>query len=417
MTEQEVTEALRNSNPVPEPQRLHQVALEADTLFSSITERREAMLRTPLKSRQPVAPHRLEGRRRWHRKPLILVVAGLLVLLVAGAAASIYLVDDLPPLEREFPSGPTSGTWTSFGSEDGIGEGCARRLAFGHDGTAWLAGSCGLLRYDGQTWQHETDIPDLGGLVDLAVAPDGTVWLGSAAAPLYEYDGEATIAHPVEAERVAVTPDGIVWGEGEEPYSADSHLLRYDGAEWTDLSEPGSEASIGLGGDGTLWVVTYPPEWTGFEAPSLQRYRDGAWTTHEIPDAMFRGETGLWEISAPETMGPDGAIWMFGPQVEQPDTPPELREVPLIRFDGETWTETGYAIPAGEIEQMEIAPDGTVWVNSRYGVFALVGDEWTQYTTEEGMPSSGLLNFIEIGPDGAIWFGSDTALTRYMPEQ
>ena len=416
LTEQEVIEALRDSNPVPEPERLHRVALEADTLFSSITERREAMLRTTLKSRQPVAPDQHERRRRWYRKPAV-VAAALLILFGTTAATALYLNSYWPPLDREFPGGPTSGIWTSFGAEDGIGEGCARRLALSPNGTVWLAGDCGLLRYDGDTWQHETDIPDFGdAVVDLTVAPVGSVWIGSSTAPLQEYDGEAMVTHPVKASRVVVTPDGIVWGEGGEPYSADSQLLRYDDAEWTNLSEPGSQASIALGGDGTLWVVTYPFEGTGLEAPLLQSYRDGSWTTHEIPDALFRDETGHWSISAPAASGPDGVIWMFGSPAEQPGTRPELWEVPLVRFDGETWTEATYAIPAGEIEQVEIAPDGTVWVNSWYGVFALVGEEWTLYTTEHGMPS-GMLNFIEIGVDGAIWFGSDTGVARYMPEQ
>ncbi len=90
LTEQEVIEALRASNPVPEPERLHRVALETDTLFSSISEKREALLRTPLKSRQPVGPDQHERRRRWYRKPAA-VAAALLILSVATAATALYL--------------------------------------------------------------------------------------------------------------------------------------------------------------------------------------------------------------------------------------------------------------------------------------------------------------------------------------
>jgi ligand-binding sensor domain-containing protein len=50
-----------------------------------------------------------------------------------------------------------------------------------------------------------------------------------------------------------------------------------------------------------------------------------------------------------------------------------------------------------------------------YGVFSFDGEEWTRYSTEDGLACNAV-TFVERGPDGSLWFGSDAGVTRHLPE-
>jgi len=137
-------------------------------------------------------------------------------------------------------------------------------LAVSPDGDVWIAGwynfSVGteLMRYGGATmeavptWEIEGLRP---GIWDLEAAPNGDLWVltfGDAELRVARYDGEAWAPYdwpypdPVD---LAVAPDGTVW------VAADSGVFAFDGAQWTTRVEGHGHFAVDVAPDGTVWYT------------------------------------------------------------------------------------------------------------------------------------------------------------------
>ncbi|MFI5040772.1 MAG: hypothetical protein ACHQNA_02810 [Acidimicrobiales bacterium] len=211
------------------------------------------------------------------------------------------------------------GHWTVLDT------GVARALTFARDGALWVAeqapGSAQTtvvaFRLNGGTWVS-TACPSLtapGGLLRIALGPDGEPWVGSAG-----YFGS---------------------------------FDRFDGARWVPVAPlGGSEGMANVLGlvtasNGDLWV-----------APSSQSEQDWAlagydglrWIVLRPADSLaepghLRGPNGL-------AIGPDGRLWA-------------ATDRGLLLFDGRGWSLrfAGYGFDA-----LSFAPDGTLWAIGPSGV-------------------------------------------------
>lgn len=100
-------------------------------------------------------------------------------------------------------------------------------------GTVWFASwfEGGLSRFDGTTWATYRFAPDDGRMHNwarcVAVAPDGTVWVGTQTY-VFRFDGETWYAYDMLIESIAVAPDGALWFAG---YTG--KLFSFDGEGWT----------------------------------------------------------------------------------------------------------------------------------------------------------------------------------------
>jgi hypothetical protein len=155
-------------------------------------------------------------------------------------------------------------------------------LAFEADGTLWSGsgdgwGGGGLVRYVGGEW--ELVDPRAGGgqfiVTDLAVVPNGDLWVVGADDVAWVLDSDGTVTHGfiehwvarfdgsgwevrTEAEspvarptsNLTVAPDGSIWVG-----TADG-LARLDGASWSVVLPGVSFNAVSVAPDGTVWVVS-----------------------------------------------------------------------------------------------------------------------------------------------------------------
>jgi len=244
-------------------------------------------------------------------------------------------------------------------------------LAFGADGSLWLATAAGVVHWD----------------------------IASASATLYD---QHDVLPTTDVSRVVVAPDGTVW-------AGQNWLAHFDGA-WTVDSQQGDLGSLGvtgnLGGmavarDGTLWIAAGSPG----EGSKLLRY-NGAWTAIDVPDSIAYGSN-PWAVSLDVT--PDGAVLAN-----------TFRGV--ARYDGTTWTsysKTSTGLPRTP-SLAAVAPDGHVWAElsaegceqltadspvtctaPAAGVARFDGTHWTAFTTADGLADNDARLFL--GSDGTVW--------------
>ncbi|MGD0613325.1 MAG: two-component regulator propeller domain-containing protein [Anaerolineales bacterium] len=74
----------------------------------------------------------------------------------------------------------SKNTWTHFTTKDGLASDIALNVAVARDGTVWLGTVGGASRFDGKKWTtfilgNDPSIPGVGPIV---AAPDGSVWVG-----------------------------------------------------------------------------------------------------------------------------------------------------------------------------------------------------------------------------------------------
>lgn len=396
LSERDIGEALGRTNPIPDPEHAASDA-EADALFAAISRRRKAMVLTD----HSVQEEKTAEPPRWRLRRRAVLVAAALVVLIAVPAVAMLIDWDRPPLGKEFPGG--TALVTNYGP---LGDDCAWIMAFDPSGAPLVAGSCGVLRLEGDGFAVIT--PELGSYMDMAVATDGTVWLADVDGPVKSITNGLVTEHSLVARQIEVTSDGSVYAIRYGPTDVPS-LMKYEEGIFVEAL-PGPFDDIAAAPDGSLHTIS---AWdfgaqSGVEAPAQQtlgRVADGRYTTEPIPDG-FAGEE--------FTVAPDGALWVIGDTGEIVDRGGESDvEWALIRYDG---SEVSSLIaPFPEPNDLAVHPDGTVWVTSVYGAFAYDGDQWVQYGVDAGLPDEDAA-CVEIGPDRSVYIGTNLGVTRIAAE-
>ncbi len=326
-------------------------------------------------------------------------------------------------------------------------------LAVGPDGAVWVAvGREGLLHYDG-SWSEVTTPPELRTFpwtASLGVAPNGTVW---AALHLSEgvvaYDG-ATWRRYTQADglpgplsNLAVASDGTVWVGGEGIYGDPEGdvlaggLAHFDGTSWTSYSVDdgllSNEADVVAGPDGTVWALH--PELSAETAEELgvaslpagiSRFDGITWTTY--PDvaadgggAVVSADGTLWMGSSQGVIGFDG-IGTTHLHVSIDSNPSAVRYPPvsLPRDLGSDPIRLSTVIGDLEFTTLQFPPGHEFYgdmVSTRYGPVAIDhGDGSLRWSTDgvtwEGMPPGIDPAGLTTAGDDVIVFGDDGAV-RY----
>src|SRR4051812_12592303 len=181
----------------------------------------------------------------------------LIVLLAAVPAAARVL----PPGIRPF---------RTYGTESGLGNLAAMRLAQDRAGFLWVATQDGVYRYDGNRFTRfglEQGLPS-SYVSNVQAAPDGSVWVitygGVARFDGRRFNGVAT-PRPVNAMSIddasnvwLATAVGVVRGNAKQPFAAVAEWTSGEAtAVWVDKNSIWA-ASVGrigrfAGGTGTFW--------------------------------------------------------------------------------------------------------------------------------------------------------------------
>lgn len=350
-------------------------------------------------------------------------------------------------------------SWTPV---PGAPNGIIHDIAFAPDGTIWVATDHGAdQRWTDGTWHHH-------GLSDrstareasIAVAADGTAWLGTidsncgsatvcGAAARISLDGTVTVwtrddGLPMSAVNgVAVDADGGAWFGA---YAHPTTQVRTDGlahlsadGTWSTIAPTADAAldqvlDLAIEGSGTLWAAT--------GRGVARRAADGSWRTWStvavdslpIPDAQAgvvfdaaSDSTGrLWfgTLSGLVLREADGA-WRHLPVPS--DVQAQFVEAVAVDARGDVWVGTRHGLfiyrPGGDpawreplggrfivdgwVQDIAIGPDGDVWVGLFDGLFHRSRPDggWTIFSGLDLLPDDNVLD-VEVDRDGLAWIAT-----------
>jgi hypothetical protein len=253
------------------------------------------------------------------------------------------------------------------------------------------------------TWtDHSGDLGlPAGSPIDLAVGPDGAVWVAFREparlhVAVHDTDGwtprDAGLDEVDRSVRwMTVSGRGVPWmavaGEGGE-----DELYRFDGEQWLRLEGLtlwGSVAREGSGGQ--LWVAGIDDRLR----PTRLEWAGDQWITTRADITLTIGgkdtPEGLETADLEQriAIGDDGIAWYAGDAV-------------TVRFDGRRLISVG---SPGE-PWVAVAPDGAVWAPTEFGVRRYDDGSWSYFDARHGLPG--------IPPiAGTIRFGQGWTWTQF----
>ena len=342
----------------------------------------------------------------------------------------------------------TDGKTSLMTVENGLPDNDINALTIGSDGTIWVGTNEGIAVYDGADWTIITEeCWLLNNRVDkFVVDPNGSVWLPLD--QLYAFDGTSLVTFTsmntgIEMEQV---PDiGCNW-DGKVWFLTSHYLVTYDGVDWKETAIPSLQrffVSFAFDSKGRMWVaeptnVGGPPDggvgcydgdnyvrydssnglpvndagvicvapnddvWVGsMVAAGVSRYNGTGWETFRTANGLGGNE--IYSL----TISPDGTVYVGATNGT------------VSRFDGNSWDifqVIGEDILwDNQIRTLAVAPDGSVWAGTFYGAFHFDGDEWVQYTVEDGLASN-TVNCIDVSDTGEVWIGTSQGLSKCTPD-
>ena len=272
--------------------------------------------------------------------------------------------------------------------------------------------------------------------LDLAVAPNGTVWAVTTVG-VFSFDGEEWIRRSDTwvgewTEAVTVAWDGTVWiggtleGGGTPEGGLAPWAARWDGEAFTrvDPWPQDSPGPVGVGNvamaatpDGEVWVAA-----TGWLLSDLMRYHGQTMETVQIgdykdprPDEAM-GPVGVFDIE----VAPNGDTWVGGWVVGDWGQDPLWDQEVLARYDGAEWTlyDWPFTKPANSLRQqllfdLAVGADGTLWVAFPGGLGSYDGTTWSLRAADAGI--AGMKVTVDVAPDGTVWYTGSDGLNTFTP--
>ena len=236
-------------------------------------------------------------------------------------------------------------------------------------------------------------------ITTIAVTPDGAVWYayGNLTWPTHGgggvkrfVDGQTSsfgLADGLPHEHVQllkVAPDGVLWADAER------HLARFDGRAWETIACVGEHTrnivlDLAVAPDGTVWAAS-PFALVGFDGQSCMA---------------------LERMTRSVAFAPDGTLWVSGWEGGQDSWY-------VGSWNGSTWTTHNTIELFDEsVSEVVVTADGRVCGATAYhGVVCFDGQEWTEYTTEDDLPSNRILD-LALAPDGTLWALTDRGVARF----
>lgn len=283
---------------------------------------------------------------------------------------------------------PASWLWTSYLDPQAPPGNEVKALAVAEDGTVWIGGhKSGVTSLQGGVFNSYTMDDGLGSdtVNGLAVAPDGTVWAGTGFG-LAHFDGNTWTNYTKEdgllhdnVYSVEVAEDGTVWA------GTTSGVSRFDGTTWTDyVREDGLIDSfvfdIAIDTEGNLWFATIG---------GVSSFDGSTWTSYSVDDGLS------FDIVNTIAVAPDGSVW-FG-----------TASGGVSRFDGSTWTTFTEAADYDlyYVKAITIDQDGALWFATEgHGVYRYDEENWLNFSKADGLPHD-WVDAATVAPDGVVWFG------------
>jgi ligand-binding sensor domain-containing protein len=239
----------------------------------------------------------------------------------------------------------------------------------------------------------------------IAVGRDGVLWFGIAGG-VTRYDGETwatvtSVDDPLTRSfhvPLVVAPDGAVWYSN---WSAGG-VYRLEGESLTfhttdDILMGKEVLAITTAPGGALWFGTRHCCISRFSGLPGSTDDDKTWTTYTGSEDDWSGDP-VGAIA----VGQNGVLW-FGTWGGG-----------AFRFDGENWTNYTWedGLGSNSVLCITAAPDGALWFGTERGASRFDGQTWTTYTPDDGLADY-TVSSITVGPDGTLWLGTRNGVSRY----
>jgi ligand-binding sensor domain-containing protein len=237
-------------------------------------------------------------------------------------------------------------------------------LTIDQDGGMWLGGDNGLwvFHLPNEQVQYSTrnGLPD-DYVTDVAFSPEG-IWVATG-------DGLALMRGDVVAE--------VFFADQMGAFSNEFEVLLF-------------------ARDGSLWAATS-------EMELLRRHPNGEWEHFTVGNPFSDAFYGVYDLVEDRI----GGIWVA-----------TSGDGAYRFFDGH-WEhfapfEPGVEMPSFEVNDVSVAPDGSVWFGTDNGAARFDGEGWSHFGVENGLAHWNV-NEVYVDRGGVVWFATSGGVSRFGP--
>lgn len=303
-------------------------------------------------------------------------------------------------VSRYLPGGPTE--WHTITEANGLSSNNISSISV-HQDTVWFGSLDNMVMSQyhlNQGWdlvQVPGEIPHFD-LRCVAVAADGSLWIGTAYTGLIHYMPNAAEKWATldtsnsglvddQVHDILVAPDGSLWIATNKGIS---HYTPGDPPEWETIAPsvtPYVVRSLAWGQDGSLWV--------GLKN-SIAHYMPGqtpAWETFTSQNSPYPGGN-----VADIAVDSDGSVWFgsYGGGV--------IHYSPTLSPTWQIYTTGNSGLVNDRVTALALSQGGKLWVGTENGVSHRTGSGWENFGVEHGLTGSAIRAILADNDDSA-WFG------------
>jgi ligand-binding sensor domain-containing protein len=264
-----------------------------------------------------------------------------------------------------------------------------RSLAQDSEGFIWVVTDGGVSQiHPTEQAVHRTYKPGVDGFPALDVqtlspAIDGGMWFGGLGAGSLT-DGVWTAYNAVDGLAGNVVQVIESDAQNRTWIGTKSGLSIWNGSDFFNLTEENGLPSANI----SALLPDGERMWIGTDGGGLFRFERSQLRVYNALNAALPGNT----INA-LAMASDGTLWVGGDRG-------------LARFDG-TEAESVEELSRVEVTAIVVGDDETVWVGTAgQGIFVYDGDEWSQLTEKDGLPSLDISALL-VDNYGSVWVGGE----------
>jgi signal transduction histidine kinase/ligand-binding sensor domain-containing protein len=296
-----------------------------------------------------------------------------------------------------------NGVLTSYGRLEGVPAGWITSFARESDGTLWVAAREGLGRFSAGHWETVSSDWNFHGHGAHWVLLDrqGTLWATGGETveflPRGAHKFEDTGIRCGYNSTLALAPDGTVWlgGESVSPRSLMKHQSLLTRDESPGRLDPVKRILVDR--DGSIWATD---SLRGGVYRVTQPIPDADTATSHFSNDMFTEAEGLTSnLAVPLMEDQEGNIWV--------GTNLGLNRFRATRFVREWRVPTSRTLYA-----LAAAPDGSVWIASHEQLFEAQGSRCDLVAR---LPSP--IRSAYLDPSGALWLGTEEGLVELLDKK
>ena len=308
--------------------------------------------------------------------------------IIASIVAACAVVSVAQPLcAVESPS-----VWKVYTTQNSeLSSNFISTLAVDRLGRAWISSEGDLVMLDGENWKPVNGFK----VLEMGVAKDNSVWCACDlfSGSLVHTDGTTTTFYnDVNSDIPSNWVTAVAVDEADHVWAGCSYsgVGEFDGTNWT-THLGGAQTGIAR-----LTMASGPDNLVCMAgAESIYRYSNGEWTTFMVP-GLNAGVDRIYDL----VYADDGSIWAA------------TSSLGVGHLVGDTWTSysTDNGVPSSNVLGVAVDSNGVVWAGTDNGLASFNGTTWTTYTKDNWVLPDNTIRSIAVGPDNSLWIGTDAGL-------